>query len=350
VAVRNIVVIGGSAGSIEAAIHLFGSLPADLDAAVFLVTHIPSDTISVLPSIIARAGPMPARHASHGQAILPGRVYVAPPDRHLVLEPGRMCLTSGPRENRHRPAIDPLFRSAARHYGPQAIGVVLSGNQNNGTAGLLRLKQSGGLAIVQDPASALFPAMPTSAMSHTPVDYVATPKEIGAMLAGVVSGEAGARTEASTSMTIDPDPSDLLEGELALEDRAIRPGIPSTQACPECHGVLWESQEGDLLEFRCRVGHAYTAETLIAHQSEQLEVALWTALRALEEHQALARRLAARSFRQGQNHSAAAFTEQAVDAQHHASLIRTALRLPSEPATEPETVMGPSAIVPSHAT
>jgi two-component system, chemotaxis family, protein-glutamate methylesterase/glutaminase len=338
VAAREIILIGGSAGSIEAANALFGSLPADLCAAVFLVTHIPSDTTSVLPNIVSRAGPLPARHAVDGQAILPGRVYVAPPDRHMVLEPGHVRLTAGPKENRHRPAVDPLFRSAAEHYGARAVGIVLSGNQNDGTAGLLRLKNAGGIAMVQDPATALFPSMPRSALEHVPVDYVVAPARMGAVLRGLVSGTESSRIEASVPMTIDAVPPESPEAVIAREDRATRPGVPSTQACPECHGVLWESQEGDLLEFRCRVGHAYTAEALFAHQSEQLEVALWTALRALEEHQALAKRLAARSARQGHSLSAAAFTEQAVDAEHHASLIRTVLRLPqTEP--EPETVM-----------
>ena len=235
-----------------------------------------------------------------------------------------MRLTTGPRENRHRPAVDPLFRSAAFHFGPRAIGIILSGNQNDGTAGLLRIKQGGGVAIVQDPVSALFSGMPRSAIGHGPVDHIVEPRLMGDLLKGLLAGQGGARKEARQPMTIDAMPP---EAEIAREDRAHRPGVPSTQACPECHGVLWETQEGDLLKFRCRVGHGYTGEALLAHQVEQLEVAVWTALRSLEEHQALARRLAARSVRHGHSHAAAAFTEQAVDAEHRASLIRTALRL-----------------------
>jgi two-component system chemotaxis response regulator CheB len=326
-ATRDVIVIGGSAGSIEAACVLFAALPADLDAAMFLVVHLPADAHSVLPDILGRAGPLPAAHAVDGEPISPGRVYVAPPDRHLLLDDGAVRLTRGPKENRHRPAIDPLFRSAARQYGSRVIGVILSGNQHDGSAGLLRVKQGGGVAIVQDPESAMFPGMPHSALDSMNADLVLAPAAMAGALVRLVAG-APVPPEVTDPMPSDPPSALPPEAEVAAEDRKRRDGVPSTQACPECHGVLWEVEDGGLLEFRCRVGHGYTAEALLAHQAEELEVALWSALRALEEQHALARRLAARSATQGQNRAAATYAEHAVDAAHHAALIRKALRVP----------------------
>jgi two-component system, chemotaxis family, protein-glutamate methylesterase/glutaminase len=333
---RDIIVIGGSAGSIEAASAIVRELPDSLKAAVFIVVHVPSGSVSALPRILDRAGRLRAQHAVDGDPIVPGRVYVAPPDYHLVLDAAGMRLTTGPKENRHRPAVDPLFRSAARHYGERVIAVVLSGNQDDGTAGLLRIKQRGGVAVVQNPETALFPSMPRSAVAHVAVDHVADASALAELLVGLVAGEGTPREEVKRPMANTPLNDGDIEARLARQDRRQRPGVPSPMACPECHGVLWEAEESEVLEFRCRVGHGYSADSLLAHQAEQLEVALWTALRALEEHQALARRLAARSIRQGHQHSAAAFTEQAVDAEHHASLIRTALRLPAPEVAVPD--------------
>lgn len=317
---RDIVVIGGSAGSIEAASQLVRTLPSDLPAALFVVVHFPDSASSTLPRILARAGALPAWHAKDCEPVTPGRIYVARPDCHMTLEAGRLRLTSGPRENGSRPAIDPLFRSAAHHYGSRVIGVVLSGNLNDGTAGLLSIKRRGGLALVQSPDSALYTGMPRSAIDHVQVDHVAPAAELGDLLSRLVSDPVPDR---GAMATLPPDHREA--DEVTLEDRRQQPGIPSTMSCPECHGVLWEVKDGDLVKFRCRVGHAYTAEALIAHQSDQLEVALWTALRALEEHWALSRRLAVRASSRGHVQSAAVFTEQAMDAEHHASLVRAVL-------------------------
>jgi two-component system chemotaxis response regulator CheB len=199
---------------------------------------------------------------------------------------------------------------------------VLSGNLNDGTAGLLTIKQQGGLALVQDVETALYPGMPRSAIDHVLVDHVLPPAGLAQLIAELAHDPAGALAE--TPMSEDLAAEDLTD-ELALADRQAQPGLPSTMSCPECHGVLWEVKDEELFRFRCRVGHAYSDQALLVHQSEQLEAALWTALRALEEHSALAKRLASQANGRGHVYSASTFTEQAMDAEHHASVIRDAL-------------------------
>jgi two-component system, chemotaxis family, protein-glutamate methylesterase/glutaminase len=319
---RDIVVIGGSAGSIEAVTEVVRGLPPDFPAAVFVVVHFPGSVSSTLPRILSRAGPLEARHAREGEVIEPGRIYVAPPDFHLHLNDGSTRLTRGPKENGHRPAIDPLFRTAAHSFGARVMGVVLSGNLNDGTAGLLRIKQRDGIAIVQSLETALYQGMPRSAIEHVAVDHVLAPAEISLLLSELALEPVPDLKV--VPMSQDPAASEQAD-EFALTDRHKQPGIPSTMTCPECHGTLWEVKDEELVRFRCRVGHAYSDEALLVHQSEQLEAALWTGLRALEEHSALARRLAARANSRGHTHSASSFTEQAMDAEHHASVIRKVL-------------------------
>jgi two-component system, chemotaxis family, protein-glutamate methylesterase/glutaminase len=319
---RDVVVVGGSAGSIEVLAEFVGGLPPDFPGSIFVVVHFPGSVTSTLPRILSRSGPLPARHARDGESIEPGRIYVAPPDCHLHVSDGHVRLTRGPKENGHRPALDPLFRTAALSYGPRVVGVVLSGNLNDGTAGLLRIKQRGGLAMVQDPETALYQGMPRSAIEHVAIDHVLPVQEISTLVAQLASRPA--EPLEVSAMSEEPT-SDASADEIAIADRHQQPGQPSTMSCPECHGVLWEVNDEELVQFRCRVGHAYSAEALLVHQSEQLEAALWTGLRALEEHSALARRLAARADGRGHRYSASSFTEQAMDAEHHASVIRSVL-------------------------
>jgi two-component system chemotaxis response regulator CheB len=321
---RDIVVAGGSAGSIEVLAEFVGGLPPDFPGSIFVVVHVPGSVTSTLPRILNRSGPLPARHPRDGESIEPGRIYVAPPDCHLHVSDGHVRLTRGPKENGHRPAVDPLFRTAALGYGPRVVGIVLSGNLNDGTAGLWRIKQRGGLAIVQDPETAHYQGMPRSAIEHVAVDHVLPVQEISLLVAKLAS-RPGESLEVS-GMSEEPT-SDAKADEIVITDRHRQPGLPSTMSwsCPECHGGLWEVKDEELVHFRCRVGHAYSAEALLVHQSEQLEAALWTGLRALEEHSALARRLAARAESRGHRYSASSFTEQAMDAEQHASVIRSVL-------------------------
>jgi two-component system chemotaxis response regulator CheB len=329
-----IIAIGGSAGAVELVARLAGALPAGLPAAVFVCIHFPESAVSVLPRLIGRAGSLPAAHAVDGEPIEAGRIYVARPGCHLLVGRERVRLTKGPKENGHRPAVDPLFRSAARAHGPRAVGVVLSGNLDDGSAGLSAIVRAGGTAIVQDPDDALYQGMPRSAVEHVAVHHVAPL----AGLAELIIMHAGRIAELPEEAAVSPDESDPAE----VEDREMRApredAPPSPYTCPECSGTLFDvTESGEPLRFRCRVGHAYTAEYLLADQAEALEAGLWSALRALEEHAALARRMAERAGDRGSRHSASRFTEQAVDAEHHASVVRTALermRAPIEGVVE----------------
>lgn len=287
---RNIIVIGCSVGGVEALQRLVSALPKHFHAAIFVVLHLAPESTSVLPEILMRAGSLPACHPKDGEPIRPGRIYVAPPDHHLVIEDGKVRVSHGPRENRHRPAVDPLFRSAARSYGPRVIGVVLTGSLDDGTAGILAIKKRGGIAIVQEPAEAFCGDMPRSAMDAAPVDYVAPIDRIPELLQQLVAAQV-AENGSGRSTRLKKE-TEFAEFDMdAIEDEN-RPGMPSPFACPECGGVLWEMDGEEILRFRCRVGHAYTANSLGVEQTEAVEGALWAAMRALEEGASLARRMA----------------------------------------------------------
>jgi two-component system, chemotaxis family, protein-glutamate methylesterase/glutaminase len=243
---RDIVVVGASAGGTEALTELVRALPAEFPAAIFVVVHFPASASSVLPRILSRAGSLPATHPEDGDTFATGRIYVARPDCHLMLRDGRLSVRRGPKENNSRPAIDPLFRSAARSAGKRVVGVVLSGNLDDGTAGLLSIKQHGGIAVIQAPETAQYPGMPRSAIDHVPVDYVVPIEQMAGLLVRLTSDQAGPKE--LVPMDSDDSPSD----EETLADRQTQPGAPSTMTCPECHGSLWETREGALVHFRCR--------------------------------------------------------------------------------------------------
>lgn len=287
---KHIVVVGASAGGIEALRTLVAALPDDYPAPVCVVMHTGPQSPGVLDAILTRAGTLPALHPKNGERMKAGRIYVAPPDCHLVIEPGLVRVTKGPRENRFRPAIDPLFRSAAQVYGPNAIGVILTGSLDDGTAGLWTVKQLGGTAIVQDPAEALFPSMPLSAIEHVNVDYVLPLAEIGPLLVKL------------TAAPVEAAPADVPEGlnvevKIAMEHNPIDAGVeqlgqPSIFACPDCHGVLLELKEGNRSRFRCHTGHAYSVASLLAAVDDAMEDSLWNAIRSFEEAQMLMTRVA----------------------------------------------------------
>jgi two-component system, chemotaxis family, protein-glutamate methylesterase/glutaminase len=320
---HNIIVIGCSAGGVEALGKLASELPADLPAAVFVVHHFPSHAYSVLPAILIRAGPLPAAHAADGEAIEPGRIYVAPPNYHLLVRRGHVRVMHGPRENGHRPAVDPLFRSAALAYESRVIGVILSGTLDDGTEGLLAIKRRGGRAVVQDPEEALYSGMPLSAIENVPVDHVVGLSAMGALLDRLARQPAQEEAKA-VSKELDNEEA-LTEMDLVALGSESHPGTPSTFGCPECGGTLWELSESDLLRFRCRVGHAFTADALMVEQSEALEAALWSALRALEERKSLARRMTERARHRGQARLAERFAEQVRDTEQQAAVIRDVL-------------------------
>ena len=289
---RDLIVVGGSAGALEALRELVSQLPADLPAPILLVIHSPNEFPSHLAAILGRAGPLPAIEVDHTEKLKNGTIYVAPPDRHVLINDGHVEATRGPRENRHRPAVDPLFRTAARTYGPRVIGVVLSGNLDDGSSGLMAVKLKGGLTVVQDRKEALCPEMPMRAQQYADADYELPVAEIAKLLVKATSeSEAIELPEGEVAMH---DPKGADKANLETDANKNKQGKPSAFACPECSGVLWELQEGELLRFRCRVGHAYTADSLGRAMSESVEEALWASMRALQEKAALMRRVADR--------------------------------------------------------
>ena len=261
------------------------------------------------------------------QEIFPGCIYIAPPDYHLLVEPGYISLVRGPRENNHRPAIDPLFRSAARAYGQRVVGVVLTGVLDDGTAGLQAVKMRGGVAIVQSPDDAVYPGMPRSAIENVEnIDYILPLSEIPAVLVELAntSIEVEVENPVSHGLEIETNLADMDMQTFNNDDRA---GKPSTFGCPDCGGTLWELEQKNLLRFRCRIGHAYSLESLLAKQSDALEDALWFALRALEEKASLTKRMGKRMRDRNQILAAQRLEEQAKDALARANVIRETLLL-----------------------
>jgi two-component system, chemotaxis family, protein-glutamate methylesterase/glutaminase len=308
---RDIVVIGASAGGVEALTSLVAHLPADLDASLFVVVHIPSSGPSLLPQILSRRGKLPAVHPSDGTRIERGKIYVAPPGRHLILERTRARLVIGPTEHGVRPAVDPLFRSAALTFRERVVGIILSGNLDDGTAGFEIIKGMGGVTIVQNPDDALYDGMIRSAMDAGCVDQVLSTSAMGSALAELV----GTATRGETEMTAEGDDEERKElaiekldfGQLHSDDQ---PGVVSGFTCPNCSGALWELTDTDVLRFRCRVGHAFAVESLLAEQQDGVEDAFWIALRALEERGALLRRLIDRAQKGVNRRGIARYTEE----------------------------------------
>jgi two-component system chemotaxis response regulator CheB len=323
VATHDIVVIGASAGGVEAISALVRQLPRELHAAIFVVLHL-SRGRSVLPEILSRASRLPATHAADGEEIRYGRIYVAPPDRHMTLAGARVRVLHGPTENGVRPAIDPLFRSAAREFGSRVIGVVLTGSLDDGTAGLAAVKEAGGIAVVQDPEEAFAPSMPRSAIEHVRVDHVLPLQEIAILLAALTEERTDA-TRPASSPHLRALETDLADPQLAVRE-SDRPGRVSVFTCPECHGSLWETDDEGILRFRCRVGHAYSQDSMLAAQTDSVDRALWAALRSLEERAALTRRMAQRAEARQQSFVARAFAARARTAQDHAEVVRSLLQ------------------------
>ncbi|HST06191.1 MAG TPA: chemotaxis protein CheB [Chloroflexia bacterium] len=322
---HDIIVVGASAGGVEALITLVRGLPADLPAAVFVVLHIPAQAESALPRILNRNGSLPAIHAKDHQEIELGHIYVAPPDQHLLVDNGYVRLGRGAKENMHRPAIDPLFRSAARSYGSRVVGVVLSGALDDGTSGLKAIKERGGVAVVQDPNDASYSGMPLSAIQHVAVDYVGPISDMPLLLERLAN-ESASEGVVSVTDGIDKDHIDLeveiAENDLSDEGVLDKIGTPSHYACPDCHGTLWQIHDGDLVRFRCRVGHAYTAESMITVHTESVENALYAALRALEESASLSRQLARNARQRGLESAAVGMDIKAAETEQQTTLVR----------------------------
>ena len=282
-ATRNIIVIGASAGGFEALKQLVGGLPPDLEASIFIVWHIAPNVPGVLPHVLNRHGKIEASNAVDGEPIMPNRIYVAPPDHHLLIERGIVRVTHGPKENRFRPAVDPLFRSAAYAYGQQVIGVILSGSLDDGTSGLWMVKHRGGVGVVQDPLDAEFPSMPSSAMRAVAIDYKVPVAEMAALLVRLTKE----KIEISEDF-VEKDTLTETEIKIALEDSAferdiMKLGELTPYTCPDCHGVLLSLKDGGRTRFRCHTGHAFSADGLLATVTENIEDSLYGAIRGIEE-------------------------------------------------------------------
>jgi two-component system chemotaxis response regulator CheB len=277
-----------------------------------------------MAQILERVSRLPVSMAIDACRLQPGHVYVAPPDRHLLVEPGRMRVTKGPREHNFRPAVDPLFRSAAQVYGPGAIGVILTGNLDDGTAGLWTIKKLGGVAVVQDPADALFPSMPRHALESVNADHVAPLSQIPSLLAELTE------TAVTPEQVAVPEHINV-EVDIAREQNPRDAGLerignPSRYACPDCHGVLLELEEGGRVRFRCHIGHAYSVESLLASMNEGIEHAMSTAVRSLEEVRLLMDRMAHVLERRDERDAASRLREWSERARRRVEVINELMR------------------------
>jgi two-component system chemotaxis response regulator CheB len=320
---RDVLAIGASAGGFDAFRRLVRELPANFPASVLIAIHLPSEFPSAFDAILTQAGPLPASFANDGEAMKQGRIYLAPRERHLLVDGDRLRLGIGPRENNARPSIDPLFRSVALSCGPRAIGAVLTGTLGDGASGLQALQTCGGVTVVQDPSDADFPEMPAAALSRVRPDHVVSLAAMPALFDKLVREPAGPPK---------PVPDEIrYEVEIARSGRATMNGMDrigrrSVLACPECHGVMWEIDERELVRYRCHVGHAYTAELMSIALDDNLNRALGSALRALDERIALAERLFAQAREKGLTHVAESWAEKAQEFGDEAQVIRDAIR------------------------
>ena len=303
-----IIVIGASVGGVNALRSIVGGLSPEIAASVFIVLHIGARS-SLLPELLNAVGAILAKHAEDGEPIHPGRIYIAPPDRHMTIGDGCVRLTRGPKENWARPAIDPLFRSAAAFYGSAAIGVILTGNMNDGTMGLGEIKRRGGITIVQDPRDADYPEMPRSAAAHVKVDYCPPLAGIPGLL-HKLAAERQAAMAADTSR-------ELEKGRVMNTEKEIE--RPVTITCPDCGGALRRSQTGTMVEYRCHIQHVYTAEVLAEAQFDKMETLLRAAERSVNERAEFCRQMAERANSAGavpEEHCWRAAALQAVERAH----------------------------------
>jgi two-component system, chemotaxis family, protein-glutamate methylesterase/glutaminase len=282
---RNVIVVGTSAGGLEALDRLVGALPTDLPASIFIVQHLaPQNSGEPLLRRLSRHKAFQPKLAEDGERFTPGRIYIAPPDNHLLVKKTKMLVTKGARENRHRPAIDPLFRSAAVAHGAHVIGVVLTGLLDDGTAGLIAIKRCGGMTVVQDPKDAAYSGMPRSALDNANVDFCVSLAEMGPLLTKLVSQRHGKSRAVPSDIR-----TEAVIAERVLSDVSQVNGLGDQVPynCPGCGGVLWEMHTPGEKRYRCHTGHSYTGPTLLASQAEKIEEMLWISLRMFEERKNL---------------------------------------------------------------
>lgn len=318
---QHIIVIGASAGGFEAFKTIIANLPPDFQPPIFIVWHMSPDIKGVLPSVLNKMNSIYAAHALSGETIVPNRIYVAPPDHHLLIENGQVRLTKGPKENHFRPAVDPLFRSAAYMYGNRVVGVVLSGGLDDGTAGLWRIKYSGGTTIVQDPDTAEVRSMPANALREVDVDYCAPVEEIASLLVQI------SNTPPHKNNDTIKDEKTKIEIGIAAGDSeqnmgSLKIGELSPLTCPECNGVLSKITEGTLTRFRCHTGHAFSVDTLLSLITEKTEESLYNALSGIEETMMLLNHIGDHLAEINNSSLAAVYFTKAQEAHERADILR----------------------------
>lgn len=320
---RDIVVIGASAGGVIALVDLFKSLPPDFDGYLMVVQHVSPYSPSVLPQILSRCGQLKAVHPKDGEKLMRNTIYIAPPDHHMLVESDTLIVKKGPKENRFRPSIDALFRSAAYSYGSRVIGVVLSGLMDDGTSGLWSVKRHEGLGIIQHPADAEFPSMPQNVMEFVEVDYAVPVTEMGALLNRLTKE----RAPENPILAKEEQERLRLEITIASQDNAFDMGLmekgPYTPlTCPECNGALVQFTEGRIVRYRCHTGHAFTDSALLAGVTKAVEENLWKTVRGLEEVIMILQQSARQFEEAGKEEVAALFYRKAKETHEQAQEIR----------------------------
>ena len=324
---KNIVVMGGSTGSFDVFKRVAKDLPPDLDAAIFIVWHMSPDVRGILPEVLNNAGPLPAHEARDGDEIKLGNVYVARADHHLLLDNSHMRVTRGPKENRFRPAVDPLFRSAAYEYGPRVVGIITSGALDDGTSGMWAIKMHGGVTVAQDPNDAEIPSMPESAIRQVTIDHIVPAKQIADLIVRLSSEETTPEEEAKM-MKKDKrlkDEIGVAAEDRALQTRAFDVNALSPFSCPDCSGVLSKLQDGGRIRFRCHTGHAFSADSLLASLTENIEESLWSASRGIDESIMLLNHIGDHFAEVNQASLAAQFFQKANEASRRNDIVRSAI-------------------------
>lgn len=317
---KDIIVIGGSAGSHSALKQIIGDLPADLPASIFIATHVPSHVGGYLAQLLEKSCAIPVLTAVDGQPIERNRIYVAVPDHHLLVIDGTVRLGNGPRENMARPAIDPLFRSAALSYGPRTVGVILSGLLNDGASGLGAIKACGGTAIVQNPLEAVEDQMPLAALETVDADQVAPASGLGHAISEVVTENAGPPVAPSESLQLEVE---IASGARLGSEELLKIADAVPLTCPDCQGVLSEVRNEKPLRYRCQIGHAVTAEIVDA-RADRVEEALRLALRVMEERVTLVARMAEDARRTGRSTVAHLYESRSEEYSRYAKVLRDA--------------------------
>ncbi len=319
---HDIITIGASAGGVEALIKLVAGLPGDLPASIFVVQHSAPESRGELAEVLGYRGALPVELAADRRAIELSHIYVAPPDYHMMIDRSYMYITHGPRENMTRPAVDPLFRSAAVVHGPHVIGVILSGTLDDGAAGLLAIKRCGGLAVVQDPEDALYPDMPRSAMEIVDVDASIALGDLPPLLARLAHEPPGPPKPPSYELLSEVEMSRTESGNIGKLNE-IGELVPLT--CSECGGPLWQIKDDKITRFRCRTGHSYTAKALASEISDAVERSLWVAVQMMDERVRTLERLATTEEEKERRRSAGGFRDRAAETREHTERLRQLL-------------------------